>query len=436
VTPREPHVPAEDGRADAGRPERSAAWRHRADAPGVYLLLLGCVAVYGRSLTFAPADADDLILLSKVAGESNPLAFFISDWGLGNNCYRPLHTALLWLTYRVAGVWAAPHQLLNLALHLAVAVLLYDTVRRNADATIGLLAAGLALVSIYTLSPASWVSDRPTLIVALCLLLLVRHLDRAERPDGGYLAALSAVALLGKESGILVPGLAAAAVLTRTPRDGRLRTLVPIGLVLLGYAGVRALAFGMRAASYSENGYLLAFIPYDERSLLPAPLQIVAAVENVAKSALAVVAPLVTSEGRLITGQRLLIVLPHAAATAALVAMSTRRPLTRLQRDALLIVVLNALVHGAVFRYRTLYLAQLAACVYVAAAAGDEPGRRRRNAVAALALLLSVVRVDAIVSAEQLARRRAVETRSGPLDGSDSRIDPAVVDEVIRLYGR
>ena len=128
-------------------------------------------------------------------------------------------------------MWALPYQLLSLGLHIVVIALLFELishVARHDGPALRLLLALVALVSPYTVSGASWIADRPTLMVALSLLLLIRHLYvGGARPRPWILGGLSAIAVLSKESGLVVPALvvvygwvARRPPLTRTPSFG------------------------------------------------------------------------------------------------------------------------------------------------------------------------------------------------------------------------
>ena len=97
----------------------------RAPSPGqaLALLLLFVGGVLAPSLFWLPGDADDLILLSAAAAEPNPGRFFVGDWGLGNQAWRPLHSLTVWVSWRAFGAWALPGQALNIVLPPQVTVI-------------------------------------------------------------------------------------------------------------------------------------------------------------------------------------------------------------------------------------------------------------------------------------------------------------------------
>jgi hypothetical protein len=404
----------------------------------VLLVLLG-LAGFAIALTFVPADQDDLILLSSVADTRQPLSYFAGDWGLGNRAYRPLHSLSLWLGYRAFGVWALPNQAVNLALHLLNALLLLRIARRaQPDAGLAFLAAALVLFSVFTRSPATWVSDRPTLLVALCVLLLI---DRRGIGLAG-ITLLSGLALLSKESGLVVPALALALGWRERP-DARSRAglvAVTAGIVA-AYAALRWAVFGAGAVSYSESGVLLGVGSYGDWAALPVPWRVVAAVENVARSLLAPLLPVFGDDGGLLPKRDLVLAAPLWLSTGLLVGASVDRRPSRGQQVALLLLAANALVHCTIFRYRTLYLAQVAVALLVATSRRLRLAPRRRSfakAMAAVALscgLWSTTRA--------LAREREVQhellyrDRLAPVVARyPERIDGKIVREVLERYAR
>jgi len=148
--------------------------------PYILLAIIG-YAFYNVALRFVPVDFDDLVLLSSAKAVNNPLSFFASDWGFGNYGYRPLHSLSLWFSYRIFGVSSGPAQLLNLCLHIAVILLLYALLVKLLDSrnwVIAFVLSCAALVSLYTVSGPTWVSDRPTLLVSVFLLVLLNYLVR------------------------------------------------------------------------------------------------------------------------------------------------------------------------------------------------------------------------------------------------------------------
>ena len=133
--------------------------------------------------------------------------------------YRPLLQASLWFVYQAFGVWALPNQFINLLLHLINVCLLYRIVRRaQSDKTVAWLFAAVFMVSNYTFMAATWVSDRPMALTGLFLLLLIDHLFQHRHTSGhtsehasgssvrvSAIAAFSVLALMSKESGLVVP---------------------------------------------------------------------------------------------------------------------------------------------------------------------------------------------------------------------------------------
>ncbi|MCX6995976.1 MAG: hypothetical protein NTV49_02565 [Kiritimatiellaeota bacterium] len=362
----------------------------------VALLLMLGFWTYRKALSFTPANPDDLILLSQVQRVGNPLHFLVADWGLGNNAYRPLHSICLWLTYHAFGIAAGANQFINLALHLLLGCLLLRVFRRiQRDSVLCLLLSALVVVSLYTCSPAIWISDRPTLFVALCLVLLLDHVfSRTEAEDRltvsfPYLAALSGAALLSKESGVVILLLIGVVALRgNLPRDVRRKLIVLVCGVGLAYVAVRLEIFGNKAAAYSESGFLFGTLRYADWSQLPKPLRLVALGENVLKNAAAPILPVFSPAGALNLGLPLLLTAPVWCGTLLLCALSAQRKISRPQQCAVAILVLNALVHYALFRFRTQYLSEIAVCLFVAGAYQLSSDFRRRTAAKVLAAVV------------------------------------------------
>lgn len=401
------------------------------------LLVTAGVAAYGIALLMVPIGRDELILFSSVAHAPHPFGYFVGDWGLGNHGYRPLFSATLWLAFQLFGVWALPYQLLSLGLHIVVIALLFELishVARHDGPALRLLLALVALVSPYTVSGASWIADRPTLMVALSLLLLIRHLYvGGARPRPWILGGLSAIAVLSKESGLVVPALVVVYgwVARRPP-------VTSLGIaVIASYAGLRVALFGAAAASYPESGALLGIWEYQNSSMLTTRQFVITLVEHPVKHLLATILPVFDNDGLLLTtGDRLRAQATFWMPTIALAAVAGWRP-SRAQKLALVVIILNAVVHFAVFRFRTLYLSHLAFVVYVAASpALATPSRRRIATALAVALLLANA-----LSVE----RQLVENVWGSYDNlgapsgrdyvtGEPLIDPGIVRAVERMY--
>lgn len=398
--------------------------------PYALLTILG-VAVYAVALRFPPTNGDDLGYLSSVATINNPLYYFIQDNG-GGRVYRPLLPVSMWLIYQVFGVWALPNQLINLVLHMANVFLLYGIVQRQQpDKTIALLFAAVFMISKYTFLAATWTSDRPMVLTGLFLLLLINHLSQHDEPFGNTsaapvrvssVAAFSVLALMSKESGLVVPtvGLLFALMLGGaahlTPRH-RLSLAVVTASIIGLYFVLRILIFGSDFASYSQDGYMfLGLVHYQDSHDLPQLLQYLNYAENVAKNALAPVLPVFAESGPLLTWQSLLIYLPVIVSTALLFGLAVRRHLSRLQWIALMIILVNAVTHFALFRLRLHYLSHAAFCLFVAGSPllGNSQGHSRKKlavkTLAVIALVGGILWTSDMLNAYMLDRNRAFNT--------------------------
>lgn len=398
--------------------------------------------VYHRALHFAPTDGDQLILLSSVAHTDNPLIYFAGDWGLGNAAYRPIHSLLLWASYRLFRVWALPDQALNLLLHVINVLLLYGLMRRSGSGPLpAFLAAGMAGISRYTFPSVAWISDRPMLLAALFTLIALHLLLRPGGLSWPQVALFSALALTSKESGLLLPLTIVVVLSAQTGRSIRQRFggILAAAAVMLAYLVLRLILFGS-LAGYTESGFLFLTRGYHNLSDLPPSLRAVAIVENVVKSIMAIFLPVFNGAGGLVisewtAGDVALVLLTAAVSLRTLRAW--RRPSTP-QRVALLIILLNALIHFAIFRYRTLYLAQFAFAWWIASAPEFLPGRTKRPSpltILSLAGLLavSVALISLEVSATFNLRIALIDELDTALRTTPS-IDPEIVEQVRALY--
>jgi hypothetical protein len=395
-----------------------------------YFVLAGLgLAVYGVALWFPPSNGDDLSYLSSVASIGNPLSYFVSNPD-GGSTYRPLLNLGMWPIYRMFGAWALPNQLINLVLHLVNVGLLYAIVRREQrDTTVAVLVTALFTISWYTFSGATWTSDRPMVLTGLFLLLLVGYLSRRDELAGraaavpiniALIVALSLLALLSKESGLVVPTVAMLFVLmpgnaARLTSQQRLRLSVVTASIIGLYLVLRMLIFALNFASYSQDGYMfLGAVHYEDSDDLPALFRYLNFGENVVKNVLAPVVPVFAETGSIVSWESLPMALPVIVSTILLFWLAVKRPLSRLQWIALTIIAVNAVAHFALFRYRLHYLSHAAFCLFVASSPelGSHGDRVRTLAVKILAIVAlagSILWVSHTLGRYALERDRAVD---------------------------
>ncbi|HEY8536208.1 MAG TPA: hypothetical protein VIL25_07150 [Vicinamibacterales bacterium] len=404
------------------------------------------VAVFANAISYLPAEADDLRLISAAVRVDNPLELLTRDAGLKNPVYRPLLSMSLWAVHEVFGVRSWPNQLLGLLLHFVNLCLLVWILLRSGVPRLAVLGgSALAVSSIYTVSPVVWVADRATLMTAFCMLLLVAHaIDRGaqQRELSATLVAIaSATAVLSKESGVIVPVLAllcAAGLHRHGTRAARLRVAFTATGILAGYGAVRLAIFGWGALGYDESGYLLATWHYDSAAHLARGWHAWAAVENVLKNMAAVALPIFDNEGGFLDRIALIKLAPIWIPTAVLAATALRRPWTSVHRLAFALIVLNAVVHYAAFRHRVEYIAWFGLCLCVAASSGLTTGRLRLATAAALfcAVLGGLAYGTAFVADGWLYRHHMLrDLHLAPLQNRYPRdIDRALVERILRRY--
>lgn len=392
------------------------------------------LAVYAQALWFPPTDGDDLGYLSSVATIGNPLRYFVQDHGHGNNLYRPLTPLSIWGVYQLFGVWAFPNQLVNLLLHLLNVGLFYRIVRRaQPDRSLAFVVSAVFMVSQYTYTSATWVSDRPMLLTGFALLLLVDHLStrmgevqgqRADPISIPAVLAFAVLALLSKESGVVVPGVALLVSLspvpvTRLTRRGRIQLATVSIVVVVAYLLLRRLIFGSAAASYSQDGFMFFGLRhYDDSHELSQVLMAMNFAENVLKNMLAPILPIFGDRGDLVPWEWLQAGWLIVAPTALLFLLAAKRPLTRLQLIAVMIVVASAAAHYALFRFRLQYLSQAAFCLFLGGARFDRGSQEETwrtlmgsKVLAAVLVAASVLLTSNILDKTMVDHRRGLERR-------------------------
>lgn len=402
------------------------------DRQSLAWLLLTVFAAFALCLVFAPINSDQLALLSNAAEARHPFGYFVGDWGLGNNQYRPLLPFMHWFEFRAFGVGAWPYQLLGLVLLLAVAALIFElitSVGAHLSPALRFLLTLVAVVSPYTTSAATWVADRTSMMAAFFLLLLIRHLYLAVAPPRAWsIAVLSVAAIMSRETGVVAPALVVLYGWTqKRPR------LVVLGLAMIaGYGLLRFVLFGAAATVYPESGVLIGFWGYEDSSELNTWQYAWMLIENPLKHAVATGLPLFDEEGGIRSRGDLWLYLPLWLSTAVMAVASARR-LSGAQKLALAVIAFNAGAHFALFRYRTVFLGHLAFVVFVAASpALAVPSRRRLVTVmAAIVLVANVVWVE-----YQLLHIMAPQFDDvgllGDIDGE--LVDPAIWDAIRQRY--
>lgn len=415
--------------------------------PYVILTLLG-YAFFNISLRFIPVDFDDLVLLSVVKNSSNPLSFFASDWGFGNYGYRPLHSLSLWLSYRIFGVSSGPAQLINIVLHILVILLLYSLLVKLLSPkrwVVALALASAGMISLYTVSPPTWISDRPTLMVTIFLLILLNYfsyIKEDEQPKAWVMGVLSMLAVMSKESGLIIPLVGLYYVVFESKSNkSRVQNVIVLGLIIILYGVLRFVLFGANAATYTESGYLFGLNYYENLGVLAGSSSILAYMDNVIKNILAIFLPIFDGQGKISLIGTKLNSLILVVSTAGLFILTLGKKLTRFQRISLVTILLNAVIHMQLFRYRTLYIPALAFLVFVAASKMVGKGEKdfRQFVLIALAVLFVLWNIHMIgenLDFELMDRLTLIRQASFEEDilATSNVIDADIVREIIAKY--
>ncbi len=355
-----------------------------------FLLLL-----FKPALAYLPSNGDDLVILSKAAQQTNPLSYFVSDWGLGNSAYRPLHTISIWLMYRLVGVWAFPNQLINLGLHILNVLLVFILLLRQKSPTVIALLISVCIgTSIYSVSPATWISDRPMLIVTVLLNITLLFLFNPKAYNKGQTigiyASLFLLACLSKESGLVVP-ISAAVIAFLIKRPERNWIIGTAAAITAGYLLFRSIIFHGQAFSYSESGYLFGWISYPDNVRFPFLLQVLVYADNVLKNIGANILIVFGPEGGFLPwmdAQARIIMI--ASMSLVFIAAITRRKVGTFGKAALIIVVLNAIIHFQLFRYRALYIGFEAVMLFIGASYVSSSWIKHKGSLTVISILLAV----------------------------------------------
>ncbi len=364
----------------------------------VLILLSGLITgflllLYKPALAYMPSNGDDLVILSKAAQISNPFQYFASDWGLGNYAYRPLHAISIWLMYRMVGVWAFPNQVINLGLHilnvLLVFILLY---RQKIPIVIAALISVCIGTSLYSVSPATWVSDRPTLMVAVLLNIALLFIFRSKELSRGktvfVYACLFLLACLSKESGLIVPiSVGVIAFLLKKPE--RIWIIGSAAVVTAGYLLFRSVIFHGQAFSYSESGYLFGWVSYPDNARFPFLIQVLVYTDNILKNIGANVLLIFGPEGGFLSwaDARVRIVMIISIFLVFGVTYA-RRKNGAFGKAALIIVIVNAIIHFQLFRYRALYIGFETIMLFIGASYANSSWVKQKASLLLISFLL------------------------------------------------
>jgi hypothetical protein len=217
-------------------------------------------------------------------------------------------------------------------------------------------------------------------------------------------------------------------------RSRRAFVIGGIGLVA-GYFAFRFAIFGADALVYSESGVLFGVWHYDDSLEFDGIMYAAMLADNVGKHLVALALPVFDYQGELLLHRPLWVQAPLWLATSGLVIVTAARP-SRAQFCALAVIVLNAFLHAAVFRHRTLYVAQLAFVIYLAGSSAlDSPVRRRLTVVfAALLLAFSAFRVEQWLVRDVQAGREQLNGLETGDEHPD--IDPAIIQQIKQAYAR
>lgn len=250
------------GKPSPPTPDTAAAPARRWPDPGPVVVALAAVAVYAGTL------ANGLVYDDRFQVVENP---WIRDFrhvpailttgawefeGSSSNYYRPVMHLVYLLTHAAVGLRPWGYHAVNVALH-ALASVLVACLARRLLARAGLTGQAVPLSAtlaglLFAVHPVhteavAWVAGVPELVFSACLLgALLLHL-RGGAPAGRArdlgVAGLYFVALMAKETAVVLPGLLLAADAPassdRTPPGTRARRYLAPLVAALAYAAIR-----------------------------------------------------------------------------------------------------------------------------------------------------------------------------------------------------
>jgi hypothetical protein len=249
--------------------------------------------------------------------------------------------------------------------------------------------------SLYSVSPATWVSDRPTVMVALVLnitLLLLLSVKVFSRWMTAFIyGCLFLFAFLSKESGLIVP-LSAAVIAFLLKKSQHKWIMGTAGVSVAAYLIFRALIFRGQAFSYSESGYLFGWVFYPDNVPFPFYLQALVYADNVLKNIAANILTVFGPEGGFLpwADAQLRIGMIVSIFLVFLAAVS-RRKTGAFGGTILVILILNALIHFQLFRYRALYLGFEAIMLFVGASFINRDWSKHKASLVIITVLLLAV---------------------------------------------
>ncbi len=169
-------------------------------------------------------------------------------------------------------------------------------------------------------------------------------------------------------------------------------------------------------------------------------MRIAAFAENVVKNILAVFLPIFDGQGQLSLIGTKMNSLVVAGCTLLIFLLSFGRKLTRFQRISLVIILLNGLIHLQLFRYRTLYIPQMAFVIFAAASDNLKEEAKARKAVIFLAatrlVFWNMKMIGENLDLEMFERMAQIRLPNFEQDilATSNRIDADIVKQIIAKY--
>lgn len=202
----------------------------------------------------------------------------------------------------------------------------------------------------------------------------------------------------------------------------------------------RWIIFGHNMITYSESGFYFGVIYYQDFFSLPKGLQYYTYFENVLKNFVAPFLPFFNGEGGVIV-KSLINQLPFWLFNLLLFVLTYNKKLSKIQKAALVIILLNSIIHYSVFRYRTQYNSQLAFSIFIAASTLFKNNNYKQlivKGVATALLIYCIVWANRSINSMLFSRYYELNTNKMEtiIEKYSFRIDESILDQVVDQYKR
>jgi tetratricopeptide (TPR) repeat protein len=257
------------------------------------LLVAITLFIYAQTLGFSFLNYDDDAYVTANPYVVNGLALNSAYWAFTSFSrfyWHPLTWLSLMTDVALFGVNPGAMHAVNLFLHVATAILLFDTLRKlTKNPTKSMIVAALFAIHPLRVESVAWIAERKDVLCGLLIVLTLwcyeRYARQPSRRNYGYILLAFGMACMAKPMAVVIPVLMLAIdywPLKRTALREKLPFFaIAAALALLAYSGQKAAgaldmagplswATRIQNAIYSLGRYVTdTFIPMDLAILYP-----------------------------------------------------------------------------------------------------------------------------------------------------------------------